>query len=1037
MKAFITRTQVILLALLSAIMTTAMLPAAAYAAAGPDLAVTEITLSPAEPAIGDAVIITAAIKNLGGTATTASYTTCYIDDSVLATQPSGVILPGITTTVSFSWTATGGSHTIKVISDAGSTIPESDEDNNSRTYSITTSAPDLTVQSITWQPLNPSRGNTVVLSVTIENRGNISSQYTSVNLYIDGGTRVPQDVANIEPGGIITKTFSWTMLEGSHDLRAVIDENNNNKESDETNNALTATLGTLPADLTIGNISWAPVNPSKDDMVTFNVTVTNIGAGRAGQSYLGYYIDGTFLNMILVPELAAATSHNVTITWKATLDAHAIKVVADYYTMVNESNEENNIRETSLAAIPPDLIISKVTWNPLDPAAGDAVTFKIYVKNQGGGRADPSRLLFRIGIEAPVYLNFPSLAAGAEVSKETVWTAASGTFHLSIHEDDQLKIVESIDNNNRYDTELTVLPPDLFIPRITYYPKKPVLGETVSFNVTVTNQGKGKAPQVNICYFIDDESQTTGIVNALKSGASANVTFKWKITNGHHIFKAMLDYGNMLAEGNEKNNTASIAIAPNMPDLSITNVTWTPAEIPAGEDIVFVFDIENLGGVTAGPTRLVYYADDVIAGFNDIESILPRAKVNQSFTWPSSGGQHNITISADSKDQITEIDETNNTVTIKVPPPDLTVQEVSYSPQDAVSGATVDISASITNNRGSTSPASSVMFYVDGSSIGAKPLPALEDGQTAAVTFPWTAEPGTHTFKVVADIYKTVMETDETNNEASTEYVTSTPDLVVDNIRWVTQNTANSREINLIITVKNAGGCDSGAFSVQCSFDSAATVTREMASLNGGETAELNIETILSDGPHTARILLDTEKEVTEANEDNNNSTHTFTTLAPDLIIRSITWAPMTAETGDNITITAKIENLGESPAEKIELALKVDGAEAGYVEIPAIESGATALADFSWTAAAGSHTIDILADTAQTITESNETNNARSRTIAFSKPEAAEKKTPVITTNATEGGSLLDNWWWMLLLAGAALGLGVLYTTIRNMRKK
>jgi len=137
MKTIITRTQVILLALLIGITAAGGYQTAAYAAAGPDLAVTGITLAPTEPAIGDKVVITAAIKNLGDTAAPASYVTCYIDDSVLETRPSAAIEPGITTTVGLAGTATGGSHIIKVIADASNLIPEPDEDNNSRTYSLT------------------------------------------------------------------------------------------------------------------------------------------------------------------------------------------------------------------------------------------------------------------------------------------------------------------------------------------------------------------------------------------------------------------------------------------------------------------------------------------------------------------------------------------------------------------------------------------------------------------------------------------------------------------------------------------------------------------------------------------------------------------------------------------------------------------------------------------------------------------------------------------------------------------------------------
>lgn len=1037
MRILVIRILVILLAcIFSAAGFGAPCPAV-LAADSIDLTVTQITIFPLEPAIGESVTITAAVKNQGEYRANSSYMTCYIDESVLDTRLVGPIEPGITATVTFAWIAAEGAHVIKTIADANNTIPETDETNNTATYSITTSAPDLVIESITWSPENPEQGDAVVFSIVIKNQGNIDSRYCSLNFYVDTGARGSQDVAAIKPGKTITKTYKWTMLEGSHNLKAVIDEHDSNKESHEGNNELTAALGTVPADLIVEKVAWAPLNPSKDDIVSFNVTVANAGAGRAGQSYLGYYIDDVFLNMIAVPVLEAGASCNVTFTWEATLEAHGIRAAADYYKMVNESNEENNILDASLLTLPPDLIITNVTWAPLEPAAGDDVTFSIYLKNQGGGRADPSRMIFSLDTKQPVYLDFPGIEAGAEAVMEVEWAAESGMHKINLKADYLLKVIESNDENNRYNTTFSVAAPDLLITKISYLPAKPALDETVTFNVTISNEGKGKAPGVMISYFIDDVSQSSAFVKPLDAGAAAVSTWKWKIGAGHHVFKAMLDYANELYETNEKNNTASIPIAPNMPDLSITNVTWSPAEIPAGQDIVFVIDIENLGGLTAEPSRLVYYVDNGVAGFNDINAVAAGEKVTQSFTWAASEGQHNISIVADSKDQITEIDELNNTVIVNIPPPDLVIKDITYTPEAALSGEKVIITASVMNERGSKTPESTAEFYIDEESIGSAILRGLEAGETGEVSLEWTAEPGNHIIKVTADINKSVMEINETNNDAETVFATTTPDLAVDNIFWLADSVSGGNDVSFTIVISNKGACASGAFSIEYSFDNAAPSRYTAASIPGCSTFELSISPILSEGQHTVTILLDTENDVSESDETNNQLVFPFSTIAADLIIRSITWSPMTAGIGDVITISAKIENTGQIAAGSTCFTLSIDGVEAGTFTSGEIDSGDTISADFTWTALEGEHTIEILADTAQSVTESNETNNLKSRVISFAKPEAAEKNLPIITTNATTGGGLLETWWWVFLLAGGALGLGVLYNTIRNMRQK
>jgi uncharacterized repeat protein (TIGR01451 family) len=1037
MKTFISRSAVILLAFLLGGAAFGSGQPALLAATGPDLAVKEITLSPTEPTLGETTMITVAVKNLGDVTAGSCRVTCYIDETILETKLINAIVPGITATVSFSWTAAGGSHVIKAVADAGEEIVESDENNNTGTYSLTTLAPDLTVQSITWQPQQASRGDNIIITITIKNQGNVTSRYSNMNLYIDEGARGSQDFNTIQPGATTTKTYNWVVLEGSHTFRASIDENNNNKESDETNNELTVEFGGLRADLTITDLTWSPLSPSKDDIVTFTTTVTNSGAGRADLSYLGYYIDDVFLGMIPTPVLNPGDSCDVTFTWKATLNAHDITVAADYYKMVTENNENNNTLKVSLAAQPPDLMITNVTWTPTAPGAGQQMTLTVYVKNQGAGRADPSQLALMIGTKPPIFLDYPGIGAGVEVSLTAVITAESGIHDIYLTVDYQNLVNESNENNNTYNTTFSVAPPDLLVTAISYTPEKPTIDQTISFTITVANQGKGTASQFSVIYFVDDVSQTMVMVNLLGPESSTSLAWAWKIKNGRHTFKVVIDYENTTVEANDNNNTLAISFAPNLPDLAITNVTWSPAEMPPGQDTVFTIDVENLGGLTAEPSRLVYYVDGIIAGFNDIDAVPAGDKITQTFTWATSQGQHNISIVADSKDQIKEIDETNNTVIVNIPPPDLQIKGVTYSPQSAVSGDVVVITASITNARGSRTPESAAECYVDGVSIGVKNLVPLKSGETGEVSFEWTAAPGSHTFKVCADRNKSVMETDETNNEAEAAFTAAAPDLVTDSIRWSSDNTSNSKVVNFIITVKNAGSSLSGIFSMQCSFDGSQAIVKEMPSINAGATAVFLVSQILSEGAHNAKILLDAKNQVGELNEANNNTTYTFSTITPDLIVRSITWAPITANPGDNVTITGKIENIGLAKVTSVVISLAIDGAKFRTARIPEVDAGASALVDFSWTALEGEHNIEVTADASQSITESNETNNTRSRTIIFAKPELPVKKTPVITLNATTSGGLLQTWWWAFLLVGGVLGLGILYSAIRNMKKQ
>ena len=459
MKTIISRTLVILLALLVGAGAFGTGRPAVFAASGTDLIVAEITLSPAEPAIGSEVTITVAVQNQGDAPAVSSYVTCYVDETVVETESIESLAAGVTATASFTWIATQGEHTIKATTDVTGRVAESDETNNSATYSITTVAPDLVIQSITWVPINASRGDNIVFSVMVKNQGTFKSLYTSLDFLIDGSSRGYVEVPGIAAGESKVITESWIALSGRHTVQAVIDIMNNVKESDETNNELTVAFGTLLPDLFIKDIAWAPENPSKDDNVSFNITITNLGTGRADASDLGYYIDNNFITTIRVPALNAGASCNVTFIWKATLNAHGFRAAADYYKMVIESDEENNEVEVSLLTLPPDLMITNISWMPEEPAAGDVIIIKITLKNQGSGKADPSRAVVYLDGNTLGYLDYSAIAAGLSQNLTIPWTAVSGSHTINVRADYAQKITEAKeDNNQRYATCLCCSP---------------------------------------------------------------------------------------------------------------------------------------------------------------------------------------------------------------------------------------------------------------------------------------------------------------------------------------------------------------------------------------------------------------------------------------------------------------------------------------------------------------------------------------------------------------------------------------------------
>ncbi len=1035
-KAIFARIAVSLLIFILGAVTLVSSAPAALAADGPDLIVQDITLSPQNPTLNDTVTITVNVKNQGNMTAGFSHLVCYADSNILATLPIDSLNAGTMTTKTFTWEAQAGKHTIKAVADSGGFVLETDETNNTETFTFSTLAPDLVIQSVSWSPDTPSKGENVIFSVTVKNQGNSRSSYTNVNVYIDGSSRGLQDIAAIDPGDTVTKTYSWNALSGQHLVQIAVDEVNNVSESDESNNKHSFTFSTSPPDLVIENITWEPESPSKYDEVTFNVFVGNQGTGRADSCLLTYWVDDGDQYSLPIGQIDAGDSTNMTFSMIAVTSVHTIKAIIDYQNNVAESDENNNESTVNLLTMYPDLTVTDVTWSPTNAGAGDTVTFTIKIKNQGSGRAGASRTAYYISGGSQGYLNTAALEADAEATLTVDWEASTGSHTVSIVPDCDNMLVETSEDNNKLTKTISIIPPDLIISNIIWSPINPATGDSVAFKVFVENQGGGVARGFYIAYYLDDNLLGSDFIPVIASGGSVNTTYTWESQKGRHTFKAIADHNERVTENNENNNEDFVIVTPNMPDLAINTVTWSPADIPTGHEITFNINIENQGSLSAGPSRITYYIDDNFIGYADIGQINAGDVVTEHLVWTAAAGLHTIAIVADSTNQVDEIDEANNSKVITLPPPDLLVQDVTWSPSDVSIGDTVTFSATFVNRGSSKTQVAQASYYVDGLSAGSLDIPEIEPAASITGSFEWVAEAGTHSIGITADTNNRVTESDETNNDKEITFSTMTPDLTVEDVSWLMEFPLTSDDAAFAIIIKNQGSDTSGSSQLTYSIDESPALHKDIKPIPAGDSVTITLVSILESGPHTIDVTIDPDDEIIELEESNNQKTLSFSTSIPDLAIKSIAWTPLTALPGDTITITAKVENRGRSEAINPRLTLHIDGSPLDYADIAEIESGVTVTADFSWTVEAGPHEISVFADLDKLIPESNETNNTMSRTLTLEEPPAPVKQTPKPVVSSPTNKGFLEGSWWLILLVAALCGGMAFMAVLKSLRK-
>jgi hypothetical protein len=140
----------------------------------------------------------------------------------------------------------------------------------------------------------------------------------------------------------------------------------------EYNDKIVLNTDNAQPDLIITSLSWSPEKPEEGDEVTFSYTIKNQGTGKAGTSTTALFINGNNVCENDVSRLDSGSYSEETFEdkWTATagvfgVHVHEIRVVADYYEYVEESEEGNNEMIKPLGDISKliDELVSR--WNEL------------------------------------------------------------------------------------------------------------------------------------------------------------------------------------------------------------------------------------------------------------------------------------------------------------------------------------------------------------------------------------------------------------------------------------------------------------------------------------------------------------------------------------------------------------------------------------------------------------------------------------------------------------------------------------------------
>jgi subtilase family serine protease len=327
---------------------------------------------------------------------------------------------------------------------------------------------------------------------------------------------------------------------------------------------------------------------------------------------------------------------------------------------------------------------------------------------------------------------------------------------------------------------------------------------------------------------------------------------------------------------------------------------------------------------------------------------------------------------------------------------------------------------------------------------------------TCSGTVPSATANGPYDAGLIADTSATVLESNEGNNTGSTLVTVIDPtippppppppiaDLVVTAITCTTPVNAQGT-LSCDVTVQNAGGTFAPVFSNGFYLSTDGTIDSgdialgdcDVSTLAPGASATVTcsgtVPATTAPGPYTAGVIVDTGSTVTESDEFNNNTPGAAVTIgatppppsAPDLTVTSVTCAPGTFAAGGTVSCSVTLANSGGTWAPNFTNDLRlstdaiIDGTDTllGSCSAPALGIGGTITVTCSGTVslvtAPGPFFVGVVADSGNTVAESNEGNNTSSVAVTVTAtPAPAAPPDISVTTVAcqpsvTQAGTL------------------------------
>ena len=496
-------------------------------------------------------------------------------------------------------------------------IPSSDLEIRIASSNSTVNIGDIIVYNVTVTNNGPDNMGSGIVNIALPILFNITSNMSSNGIF-DGTHWI---LSNLNAGDNATLLIYGNYSDGGNHTVSVF-VNSTNKDTNLSNNYANVSVFVYHAcDLTVNFTSNSYYN--LDGTITFNITITNKGPGKAENitihtnldfsndynTTIGYF--DTIQNIWYINSLSPGQTETLILNATA---LGGVLYYANATTVTPDLNSTDNIKYLNLTLTPLADLSVNITINNSNPHIGETITFTVTVTNLGPYNAT----------NVIVYTNLPA-SSDYTISKglyDTVngnWsignlsTGEIVTLNLTINITSlgdytyNVNVTGSVNDtntsNNNATINFTVLPTSDLEIKVSANQTSFTVGDNVTFTITVTNYGLSNAENLTVKInlptgFIPDISTTEWNITNLNNGTNITLNLTGILTiNGTQKFTANVSSNTFDNDTNNNYDELNFNV-DNLVDLEIS-ITSNSTLVYAGEFINLLINLTNHGPGTA------------------------------------------------------------------------------------------------------------------------------------------------------------------------------------------------------------------------------------------------------------------------------------------------------------------------------------------------------------------------------------------------------------------------------------------------------